>query len=66
MAKPTLRITKRTAAGIPIRASCPVCNTEFSTEAFDDDPSYPHERTLNEVFETDFAHVHVRETNGPG
>jgi hypothetical protein len=61
MPKPTLKITKRTPAGIPIRAACPLCDTEFSTEAFDDDPTYLHERTLNKDFEAHFGAVHIRE-----
>lgn len=53
-------ITKRTAQGKPIRGYCPVCETEFSTEAFEDDPSYEHEQKLKEVFNIHFAE-HLRE-----
>ena len=32
-----------------MRGYCPVCESEFSTEAFEDDLAYEHERKLNEV-----------------
>jgi hypothetical protein len=61
MAKPTLKITKRTAAGIPVRGTCPLCGTDISTEAFEDDANYPHEPTLDKDFEAHFGRVHTRE-----
>jgi hypothetical protein len=38
-----------------------VCSTDFKTEAFDSDSTYPHERTLNKDFETHFGQVHLRD-----
>jgi len=38
-----------------------LCGTDFKTEAFDSDSTYPHERTLNKDFETHFGQVHLRE-----
>jgi len=49
-----LIITKRSAQGVPIRGACPICDEEFSTEAFEGDLSYEHERKLNEVYELHF------------
>src|ERR1041384_1081416 len=40
---PALLITHRLRDGTPVRAECPVCEVEFSTEAFEHDRSYPHE-----------------------
>jgi hypothetical protein len=61
MAKPTLKITKSTPQGIPVRGTCPLCGTDFSTEAFDDDSTYPHEPTLKKDFEAHFGRAHIRE-----
>lgn len=38
-----------------------MCGTDLSTEAFEEDASYPHERTLNKDFEAHFGRVHTRE-----
>ena len=38
-----------------MRGHCPVCESEFSTEAFEDDPTYEHERKLNEVYRMHFS-----------
>ena len=46
-----------------MRGYCPLCESEFSTEAFEDDPAYEHERKLNEVYDLHFAE-HIVE-NGP-
>jgi len=61
MAEPTITITKRTSKGTPIRGACPLCDSEFSTEAFDNDESYAHERTLNADFAAHMKQVHTRE-----
>ncbi len=52
---PALEITKRLKDGTPVRGACPVCEVEFSTEAFDGDPTYPHATTLNKWYEEHFA-----------
>ena len=52
---PSLVITKYTAQGKPVRGYCPICDNEFSTEAFEDDPSYEHEQKLKEVYDLHFA-----------
>jgi hypothetical protein len=44
---PDLVITKQLKDGTPVRGACPLCDVEFSTEAFREDRSYPHENTLN-------------------
>jgi hypothetical protein len=48
--RPSLVITKRLKDGTPVRGQCPVCEVEFSTEAFDRDRTYPHEATLDKWY----------------
>jgi hypothetical protein len=56
---PPLVITKRMRNGTPIRGLCPLCEVDFSTEAFAGDPSYPHESRLNEWYLEHYeAHLH--------
>ena len=50
MDRPPLVITKRRKDGTPICAACPICEFEFSTEAFDGDRSYPHESKLEQWY----------------
>ena len=54
-----LVITKRTASGIPLRGACSACETEFSTEAFEETADYPHEAKLKLWFSDHFQDVHV-------
>ena len=54
MDRPSLVITKRLKNGTPVRGACPLCDVEFSTEAFDGDRTYPHERTLDAWYEGHF------------
>ena len=56
---PALGITTRLADGTPVHAVCPLCNTLFSTEAFDSDRTYPHERKLKEWYLQHFSAVHA-------
>jgi hypothetical protein len=51
--------TKLSARGSAVRAACPICDTEFSTEAFEDDPKYDHEFVMNEAYKVHFDNVHV-------
>lgn len=48
--RPSLVITKKLKDGTPVRGQCPLCEVEFSTEAFDKDRRYPHEATLNKWY----------------
>ena len=56
-----LVVTSRQPDGTPIRAICPLCDTAFSTEAFDSDPNYPHERKLRQWYSEHFNAVHAKE-----
>src|ERR1051326_7113010 len=58
---PPLHITHRMRDGTPVRAECPVCEVEFSTEAFEHDKSYPHESTLERWYREHFV-FHLSET----
>jgi len=56
--RPPLVITKRLNDGTPVRAACPLCDLEFSTEAFDRDRTYPHEGTLDKWYGEHFqSHI---------
>lgn len=48
--RPDLVITKRMKDGTPVRAACPWCGVEFSTEAFDQDMAYLHQATLEKDY----------------
>ena len=61
VARPDLEITKTLKDGTPVRGACPVCEVEFSTEAFDRDPIYPHSATLDRWYEEHFA-SHIEES----
>ena len=52
---PALVITKRLKDGTPVRGACPVCEVEFSTEAFDHDRAFPHESTLKKWYGEHFG-----------
>lgn len=56
---PSMCIGTRLPDGTPIRAACPFCGAEFSTEAFDDDSGYPHQSKLQERY-VEHAKVHIR------
>lgn len=58
---PPLLITHRLRDGTPVRAECPVCEVEFSTEAFEHDRSFPHESTLERWYREHFA-FHLSES----
>lgn len=58
---PALEITKRLKDGTPVRGACPVCEEEFSTEAFDSDRTYPHATTLERWYEEHFV-SHLEES----
>jgi len=60
---PSLVITKRLKSGTPVRGACPVCEVEFSTEAFDRDRSYPHESKLEQWYAEHFQ-CHLSDDNG--
>ncbi len=45
--RPALVITERLKDGTPVRGACPLCEVEFSTEAFKEDRTYSHESTLD-------------------
>lgn len=53
---PALVITKRLTDGTPIRGACPLCDLEFSTEAFRDDGTYPYEGTLDRWYGEHFEY----------
>jgi hypothetical protein len=57
---PPLVVTKRLVNGTPVRAVCPLCDTAFSTEAFDGDSSFPHEAKLSEWYSEHFV-VHLEQ-----
>jgi hypothetical protein len=42
MGLPVMVVAKQLPGGTPVRAACPLCDTEFSTEAFEEDAAYPH------------------------
>jgi hypothetical protein len=48
--RPPLIITTRLKDGTPVRGACPLCDLEFSTEAFETDRTYPHESTLEKWY----------------
>lgn len=54
--RPSLVITKRLHDGTPVRGACPICDVEFSTEAFDKDKSYAHENKLEEQYGEHFQY----------
>jgi hypothetical protein len=54
--RPPLAITKRLKNGTPVRGACPVCEVEFSTEAFDSDRLYPHESKLEQWYGEHFQY----------
>ena len=54
--RPPLMITQRLKDGTPLRGACPVCDVEFSTEAFKDDRTYPHESTLDRWYGEHFEY----------
>jgi hypothetical protein len=62
---PALVITKRLQDGTPVRGACPVCEVEFSTEAFYQDKSYPHESKLEQQYDEHFRD-HMSEGHGDG
>jgi hypothetical protein len=63
MNHPSLIISKRLKNGTPVRGACPLCDVEFSTEAFDSDRTYPHERTLDAWYEEHFQdHIAAGDT----
>jgi len=43
--RPPLMITKRLKDGTPVRGACPLCDVDFSTEAFEVDRTYAREHT---------------------
>ena len=59
--RPPLVVTKRLIDGTPIRGACPLCEVDFSTEAFADDPTYPHESTLDKWYGEHFE-CHLEES----
>jgi hypothetical protein len=61
---PEFLVRKRSAQGVPIRVACPTCGTEFSTEAFENDPAYAHERVLNEAYQA-HSEVHFATKDAP-
>ena len=54
-------VTSQQPDGTPIRAFCPVCKTTFSTEAFESDLNYPHERKLKEWYSEHFNALHAEQ-----
>lgn len=56
---PPLVIATRRPDGTPTRASCPACGMVFSTEAFDLNATFPHERKLNEWYAEHFKAIHA-------
>lgn len=54
--RPALAITKRLPDGTPVRGTCPLCEVEFSTEAFDRDKSYAHESKLEQQYGEHFQY----------
>lgn len=52
--RPHLLITQRMKDGTPVRAACPWCAVEFSSEAFDQDMTYPHQATLEKDYAEHF------------
>ena len=59
--RPPLVVTKRLKDGTPVRGACPLCDVEFSTEAFDRDRTYPHANTLDRWYAEHFA-SHIEES----
>lgn len=54
--RPALVITKLLQDGTPVRGACPVCDVEFSTEAFDRDKSYAHQSKLEQQYGEHFQY----------
>jgi hypothetical protein len=52
--RPSLVISKQLKDGTPVRGHCPLCEVEFSTEAFGKDRSYPHEARLDKWYREHF------------
>jgi hypothetical protein len=64
--RPAIVITKRLKSGTPVRGACPLCDAEFSTEAFDRDQTYPHKSTLDRWYGEHFEyHIADNETLAP-
>lgn len=56
--RPPMVITKQLKDGTPIRGACPVCDLEFSTEAFESDRTYSH-RSMLETWYGEHIEGHV-------
>jgi hypothetical protein len=56
--RPPMMVTKQLQDGTPVRVACPLCDLEFSTEAFEGDRTYAHKNTLEKWYGEHFeSHI---------